>query len=393
MCRSFLIAIICVTFIGSRVNADSPKDRVTLETICFPAEIEYPTNDQKDLDSSCTFSWYTPGDTIVGFSSGYLNGERTVAFFDPANCQAGDEGFGITGFSFTLLDPWDEYDPRYYQWPVQLDVVVFDYYIQAPDCPIPGPELYRQTVICDSVDFAYPTRGLVEFDLPLCIDGPVFIGIEYNDSTEHLLPSVTFEIDSEPELCDLFIHCCDSIWLGWYAYWVIPPGFPLFEVQGFDGMIVCCPDADDDSVCDPDDNCPDIANFYQSDWDEDGLGDPCDPDDDNDGVDDLSDNCPLAANPGQVDSDGDGRGDVCQYCCDGSTGNINGDPQNYCDISDLTYLVSHLFLDFRTLPCPAAANFNGDPQCVVDISDLTELVNFLFICFRCFPAPCIEACQ
>ncbi|MDX1510607.1 MAG: thrombospondin type 3 repeat-containing protein [Nitriliruptorales bacterium] len=59
-----------------------------------------------------------------------------------------------------------------------------------------------------------------------------------------------------------------------------------------------CPDADQDGVCDGEDNCPDDANADQADGDGDGVGDVCD-------------NCPEASNPGQEDSDGDGVGDAC----------------------------------------------------------------------------------
>ncbi|MFD0861144.1 reprolysin-like metallopeptidase [Sungkyunkwania multivorans] len=75
------------------------------------------------------------------------------------------------------------------------------------------------------------------------------------------------------------------------------------------------PDADNDSITDDFDNCPNNANVDQADNDLDGIGDACDNDNDNDGIPNSEDNCPFNFNPAQVDSDGDGVGDVCQEDC------------------------------------------------------------------------------
>ncbi len=79
-----------------------------------------------------------------------------------------------------------------------------------------------------------------------------------------------------------------------------------------DGLIDACDpcpqdaanDADGDTVCESQDNCPDLANAGQEDDDDDGIGDACD-------------NCPNVPNAGQEDADGDNIGDACetQACC------------------------------------------------------------------------------
>jgi hypothetical protein len=59
-------------------------------------------------------------------------------------------------------------------------------------------------------------------------------------------------------------------------------------------------DPDRDGIPSSRDNCPDVANANQSDWDGDRIGNVCDPDDDNDGIPDEQDSCPFDPNPDQV---------------------------------------------------------------------------------------------
>jgi len=82
-------------------------------------------------------------------------------------------------------------------------------------------------------------------------------------------------------------------------------------------------DSDSDGVCNPDDNCPALANPAQEDTDGDAIGDACD-------------NCPADPNSKQEDWDGDKTGDVCDLCTD-SDGDRYGNPgfpANWCPLDN-----------------------------------------------------------
>ena len=66
-------------------------------------------------------------------------------------------------------------------------------------------------------------------------------------------------------------------------------------------------DADGDGFINYEDNCPLLANPYQT---------ASDPDQDSDDVPDFCDNCTNVGNSNQADSDSDGRGDDCDNCPD-----------------------------------------------------------------------------
>lgn len=103
----------------------------------------------------------------------------------------------------------------------------------------------------------------------------------------------------------------------------------FFAYPSFDGglFVAVSPaadgvdDRDDDGVSDDADNCPDVSNADQADYDGDGMGDACDPDDDGDGVDDVDDAFPWS-DTGDFVSVGGVATDVAnQVLADGATFN------------------------------------------------------------------------
>lgn len=72
-------------------------------------------------------------------------------------------------------------------------------------------------------------------------------------------------------------------------------------------------------------------------------------------------------------------------CCIGPTGNVDCDPSDGTDISDLSTLIDYLYISFTPLCCTAEANTDGQPG--TDISDLSALIDYLYISFTP-PAAC-----
>ncbi|MFZ5980993.1 MAG: FG-GAP repeat domain-containing protein [Candidatus Zixiibacteriota bacterium] len=65
-------------------------------------------------------------------------------------------------------------------------------------------------------------------------------------------------------------------------------------------------------------------------------------------------------------------------CCIGETGNVNCDPGEIVDISDITRLIDFLYISHNPLCCPEEADPNGTGG-DSDIADITKLIDYLYL--------------
>ena len=357
-------------------------------------------------DESCLLKKHTNIGT--GFQTGQAPSDVIVTYFDPATCATPGYPFQVESFSFMLIPLVGN------SWPIKMDVVLYAPVVSGDKCSGPGDELYRFSIDCDSSSWSVPVLGTASFPDTICMNEPFFMGVQYADSFAHAptYPSLLFDTTSAPDSCAnyYFFDVVPAEWHEWYDFWNggLIPGYPFFEVNGSSNATLCVTDTDNDGIPDSVDNCPGIANASQADFDSDLIGDACDNcpslsnadqlDTDGDGIGDLCDdcptdylndpdgdlvceqvdNCPGIYNPLQEDTDMNGRGDLCENCCVGIRGNIDNDPAEVIDISDLVFLVDFIFgvPIGHTPPCFEEADINNDT--LIDISDLVLLVDFMF---------------
>ncbi len=406
------------------------RDNISFEKLFYTIDA---TDTDKSPAEACVLQKHNC--LATGFMRGQLPHDIIVTYFDPAICGSPTYPFEITALSFSM------YGEPGTQWPVGMDVVVFALAEAGNSCSGPGDELYRFHIECDEATFGSPmvgeaNIGMVSFPEPLCVDGPFYLGLEYNDPGEGPFPSLLFDTNPSPVACDNWYYFDENgafeRWWEWYEFWALwevdRPGYPWFWVDGETYSSGCCIDEDEDGICDDVDNCPGIANADQIDGDGDeigdecdncpmtvnpdqldsdydGVGNACDTDDDNDGIPDdgdmsgdpddnpcssgetsgCDDNCQTVVNPTQIDSNENGTGDACEDCCE-NRGDFDHNGQ--IDVADIVAWVQWSFEGGTPPNCECPPGFY--PECDVDGTgqvDVADVVYWVKWSFHDGPAP------
>ena len=65
-------------------------------------------------------------------------------------------------------------------------------------------------------------------------------------------------------------------------------------------------------------------------------------------------------------------------CCTGIRGNLDGEPDELIDISDLVYMVDFMFNGGPAADCFEESDVDGNGSEPIDVADLVYLVDYMF---------------
>lgn len=152
------------------------------------------------------------------------------------------------------------------------------------------------------------------------------------------------------------------------------------DVRTVDAAVTVLQDTDSDSVADIYDNCPDVSNLNQKNFDNDSQGDICDEDDDDDGMPDeweLQYGLDPFSNDALLDTDNDGISNIDEFLNDTSPvikqGDIDGDSN--ITLKDAIVGLRVLTLNADNQSITKNADVNGDNM--IGIAEVLFVLNIL----------------
>ncbi|MEW5923034.1 MAG: hypothetical protein AB1746_03515, partial [Candidatus Zixiibacteriota bacterium] len=219
--REFLLLSVLVLLAVTAASEITPIADQDLQLLPVP---DVSVSGEQGTLTACSMAkWTTP----LYYYTPLLLGDEVVTKFDPADLPPA--GCGGVAYPFELISvTFSLYDPGGFQWPVEIDAVVYE---DAGGSP--GTLLMSEHVVCQQSTFGYPNFGTVTFTTPLCLYHPFFVGIKYADPGPGPLPSVMF--DNPPTVSnDVWMTIADAGCApGWFENSnCLSVGYPVVTVNG-----------------------------------------------------------------------------------------------------------------------------------------------------------------
>jgi len=231
------------------INRSTSRDDSRSQAAKIPADFVFqPGKTIKDRDA-CQLTEFNGTPAWIQFY--WDEGDGSVQYFDPADCGSTPTyPFRINSLDFTLYADYEDPDYSYFDFPVELDVVVYDLTESGDPCDGPGDLLFWFPVVAEEPDFGYPNVGTAEFPWPFCVDGPFFIGVEYTDyrlGNDTLPPCILSDDNTAPVICEQWFYDVSdgNDWQEWDVHFTDPiVGYQYWYVNGETNSSACIIDPD-----------------------------------------------------------------------------------------------------------------------------------------------------
>jgi len=211
-------------FMVSAVSASDSPDGQDLRPI--PAGDIAVADDFGPMATCSMYKWYS---TALYYAN-FVHDDEIVIYFEPTDPPP--MGCGASAYPFELKSVTFSFnDPGTYQWPIGVDVVIYDAGGGASGGP--GSMLMSEYVLCDQSTYRFPNFGTITFTTPICLNGPFFAGIKYNDPGSGPFPSLQFD-NPPPVVNDVWMKVANFGCVpGWHECTTcMPVGYPVFTANG-----------------------------------------------------------------------------------------------------------------------------------------------------------------
>lgn len=217
----------------------SPKGYMSIRALGTCADENCPITCDMQQDS------YYVGSITTGLEAG----DQIVKYYDPEDyCDPVVYPYNIDDLDFTM---WD-----FVPTGVAVDFAV-RVYLQCQDsCDGPGTPIYVSDPQTTSDFFGAWVH--FDFDEPVCVYEPFFIGIEYLSGEAGSTPGLVFDrLDNQedpyvPDECHTYIYdvSAGGVWREHYTFWSTPleVGYPFIRVSGFTNHPECDPPSCDTTI-------------------------------------------------------------------------------------------------------------------------------------------------